>query len=310
MDNNKIPQVVCFGEILWDILPSKTMPGGAPMNVAYHLKKLGNEPTLITKVGVDDWGKKLFDIMEEYKISTDYFQIDYTLETGKVYAKICENNEVEYDIVHPVAWDDIQWQPEFETLLTNTNAFVFGTLSARCGGSRNTLYKLLEIAPYKVLDINLRPPHFNRSIIEYLLRHCDLLKLNQAELELITGWFTKGVSLKGRVQILQDKFHIPVIVVTRGGEGAFLNVNGDAFEHPGYKIKVADTIGSGDAFLAAMIDQSLRGKSSEETLMYASALGALIAGFSGACPEYTTADINAVLNTKKCNQINQEYIKK
>ena len=75
--------VVCFGEILWDILQTGTVPGGAPMNVAYHLKKLGAAPALITRVGNDDWGKRLMALMSANDITTDYFQVDPTLETGK-----------------------------------------------------------------------------------------------------------------------------------------------------------------------------------------------------------------------------------
>lgn len=304
MDNNK-HQVVCFGEVLWYILPSKTMPGGAPLNVAYHLKKLGNEPILITRVGVDNFGKKLFDKMDEYNLSADYFQLDYKLQTGKVHATQHQNDEMHYDIVHPVAWDNIQWQQEFDSLLPTITFFVFGSLSIRCASSKNTLYKFIEnTSSYKVLDINLRPPHFNRTTIECVLKDTDLLKLNQAELELITGWFTKEETLEDRIQILQDRFRIPSIVVTRGSKGAILNVKGELFEHPGFKVKVLDTIGSGDAFLAAMIDQSLKGKPFTETLTYASALGALVAGYSSACPDYKTSAINDLINTNTCNQIN------
>ncbi|MBC7508580.1 MAG: carbohydrate kinase [Ferruginibacter sp.] len=304
MDNNK-HQVVCFGEVFWDIFPSKAMPGGAPINVAYHLKKLGNEPILITREGVDDFGKKLFDIMEGYNLTTDYFQLDYKLQTGKAHATKHQNDEVHYAIVYLVSWDNIQWQQEFDSLIPTIKVFVFGTFSARCGSLKNTLYKFLEnTSSYKVLDINLRPPHFNRTTIECVLQHTDHLKLNQAELELITGWFTKEETLEDRKQILQDRFQTPSIVVTSGSKGAILNVKGELFEHPGFKVKVVDTIGSGDAFLAAMIDQLLKGKPSSETLTCASALGALVAGYNGACPNYKTSAINDLININTRNQMN------
>ena len=79
MDNIDLQKIVCFGEILWDVLPSGMVPGGAPMNVAYHLKKLGNDPIVISKVGVDEPGQKLFTVMEGFNMCTDFFQISNQL---------------------------------------------------------------------------------------------------------------------------------------------------------------------------------------------------------------------------------------
>src|SRR5438067_1563628 len=133
-------QVVCLGEILWDILPDNSVPGGAPMNVAYHLQKLGKNPALITRVGYDEMGKKLVDILSGYGVCTDFFQIDYKAPKGKVYAEFKENNEVSYNIVKPVAWDFIQWQDEFTPLLQQAEYFVFGSLITRNKQSKNTLF--------------------------------------------------------------------------------------------------------------------------------------------------------------------------
>lgn len=156
--HNNTHQVVCFGDVLWDILPSKTMPDGAPITVAYHQKKLGNEPILITRVGIDNFGKKLFNKMEEYNLSTDYLQLDYKLQTGKVHATKHQNDEMHYDIVHHVVWDNMQWQQEFDSLLSIINFFVSGTFSAKCGRVKYTLYKFIKnTSSYKMLDINLRP---------------------------------------------------------------------------------------------------------------------------------------------------------
>jgi fructokinase len=287
--------VVCFGEILWDVLPDCAVPGGAPMNVAYHLKKLGINPALITRVGLDDWGKNLMGLMERNNLVTDFFQLDGNLETGKVNASICANNEMSYDILMPVAWDNIQMDKEFETLVSNSQYFVFGSLVTRCEVSRNTLYQLIEMAKYKVIDINLRYPHYNRAIVEKLLSEADLLKLNIAELELITGWFSALSSEHDRIKVLQDIYHIENIVVTKGGEGALLNVGGIVYEHRGFPVEVKDTVGSGDAFLAGLLYQFLQGGKPEEALEFASGLGALIASYTGACPDYKTEEINHLI---------------
>ena len=121
-------QVVCFGEVLWNILPTGATPGGAPMNVAYHLKKLGVHPALITKVGLDNYGKDLINILSANELTTEFFQVDYNHPTGLVYATPNEHNEVVYDIVFPSAWDFIDWEDAFMVLLQQASFFVYGSL--------------------------------------------------------------------------------------------------------------------------------------------------------------------------------------
>jgi fructokinase len=299
MDNINKHEVVCFGEVLWDILPSGAVPGGAPMNVAYHLYKQKKNPALITKIGIDEAGKKLLDIFSGHGVCTDYFQVDYEYETGKVYAEPNEHNEVVYDIVKPVAWDFIGWEEGFIDLVSNAEFFVFGSLAARNKQSKKTLLKLLESAKNKVLDINLRTPHYNRRIVEELLAKADFLKINLAELELITGWFTKYTSIDDRVKSVVDKFRISSIVVTMGGDGALLYLNGTEYRHEGYKVEVVDTVGSGDAFLAGFLSKLLDNVSPVDTLDYASGLGAFIATQRGACPAYNSIDIENLMAEKK-----------
>lgn len=298
----KLPEnnydVVCFGEILWDVLPANTVPGGAPMNVAYHLKMLGVNPALITRVGLDSYGKKLIQLMEKNDISTDYFQMDFELNTGKVNVNAGNGDEITYDIVKPVAWDNMQWEDSFTSLLSTSTYFVFGSLIARNGVSRNILYKLLEIAKYKVLDINLRPPHYSREILERLLMDLSLLKLNLAELDLITGWFSGYENERDRIKILQDRFHIPNIVLTKGSYGSVLNFNGTFYEHPGFIVDLADAVGSGDAFLAGLISKLLKKAAPLEALEYSNALGALIASYDGPCPKYDIEEIQNLIETK------------
>ena len=166
MANNRYP-VVCFGEILWDILPQGSVPGGAPMNVAYHLSRLGQRPAIITRVGFDDMGKELINIFSGYGITTDFFQIDYKIQTGRVYAEFRENNEVLYNIIKPAAWDFIEWEDDFKPLIQQAEYFVFGSLITRNKQSKNILFKCLEIANTKVFDINLRLISIKRSLKNY-----------------------------------------------------------------------------------------------------------------------------------------------
>ena len=298
MPNKNIHKVVCFGEVLWDILPSAAVPGGAPMNVAYHLQKLIKNPALITRIGMDDKGQELMNIFSGHGVCTDYFQVDDKYETGKVFASPNEYNEVVYDIVKPVAWDFIAWDNAFTELLANAEFFVFGSLAARNKASKDTLFRLLEIARNKVLDINLRAPHYNRRIVEQLLRKTDFVKMNLAELELITGWFSNHTSVEDRLKSIQDKFSISNMVVTMGGEGAMLYMNGEITKHGGFKVDVLDTVGSGDAFLAGLLSHLLDNADNKEALEFASGLGAFIATQRGACPEYNIDEIKNLIHDK------------
>jgi len=290
--------VVSYGEVLWDLLPTKTLPGGAAMNVAYHLKMLGSQPALITKVGIDEFGKKLVNLLSERGLSTDHFQIDYTYPTGMVHAKTNEDNDVLYDIVYPSAWDFIEWQDEYGKLVKDAGYFIYGSLASRSKESRDTLYRLLDTPTTKVLDINLRPPFFDRANIEYLLKKAAILKLNIAELELITGWFSRFMHLEDRIGILQDHFHLQTVIVTMGANGSVIKHDGDIHRHPGFPVQVADTIGSGDAYLAGFLNQRSQGFSIAQCLSFASALGALIATYPGACPDYQPSEIDDLINNK------------
>jgi fructokinase len=286
--------VVCFGEILWDILPTGTLPGGAPLHLAYHLNKLGIPPAVITKAGLDASGKKLVELLETWNISTDFFQLDNNLPTGRVQAIIDEDNDISYDVRKPAAWDHITWDNAFTELLTQSRFFVFGSLAARTGRSRQTLYDLLEIAPYKILDLNLRPPHYSRQVIQHILGKADILKLNMAELELITGWFTAYPSFTDRVKLLQDEFLIKNIILTKGKEGSFINFDGHLSSHSGFNIQTADSKGSGDAFLAGLLYKLIHAAPVSEAHLFASAMGSLVASIPGGFPGYTIDDINDI----------------
>jgi fructokinase len=283
--------VVCFGEMLWDVLLTGAKPGGAPMNVAYHLQKLGLPTAVISRVGADERGERLIDLLKKNGITTDYVQVDPIHQTGVVLAQLNERAEASYDIVRPVAWDFIEVHEDLKKLVAESRYFVFGSLAARSTTSANTMFQLLEVANTKVLDINLRAPHFTKAMVEELLQHCDALKINDQELPLIAGWYGAFKTQEEAMALLQDRFRIETIVTTCGANGALLIRNGVLYSHPGFKINVRDTIGSGDAFLAALLYKIHNGTPAAEALEFANGLGAFIASCEGACPSYEIAAV-------------------
>ena len=298
--SKKKPSVVCFGEILWDVLPNAALPGGAPMNVAYHLNKLGIDTTLISRVGEDEDGNKLLDLLTSWGLPTDYIQVDDEKDTSKVLAVVGPNHEVTYDIVFPVAWDYITYKKKFTSLLHASDALVFGSLATRNDVSCKTLYAMLEQANYKVFDMNLREPHYSPIVIYELLPRTNLLKLNEAELRIVAGWFKPSVSSDIEcVRFFQDKFNIQEILVTRGSKGASYYTPLSSFEYAAYKVEVADTIGSGDSFLAGFLAKKLQRECPDTAVAYAAALGAFVTQHHGACPSYTISDLEQFKSDKE-----------
>ncbi|WP_432713684.1 carbohydrate kinase family protein [Pedobacter sp.] len=295
--------VLCFGEILWDNLPDGKKPGGAPMNVAYHLHQLGIDSRLLSSVGHDEPGKELLAFLQEMGLDTQYIQIDEQHDTSQVQATIEEStHEVTYEIVKPVAWDFINWQPAFETLVREAQALVFGTLSIRNQSSRDTLFRLIEQAEYCVFDVNLRAPHYTMELIELLLQKAELVKLNSSELLLIAQHYQPHcVTEADSVELLFERFNMEEVLITKGSKGVSYYTTAFRYDYPAYTITVADTIGSGDSFLAAFLAMKLADEPIEITLDYALAMGAFITSQHGACPPYKRFDLDRFIWKKKLN---------
>ncbi|WP_316934345.1 carbohydrate kinase [Hymenobacter sp. AT01-02] len=253
-------KIVCFGEVLWDVLPTGKQPGGAPFNVAVHLHQLGLPVELISRVGDDELGTELLEFIESKGLRTDYVQRGKTHLTGVVKANVDDANEVTYKIVQPVAWDYIQYDAALEQLVEQAEVFVFGSLAARQAGTRETLYRLLEHARFKVFDVNMRPPHYTKEVTKYLLEKANLVKMNHHELAEIMTWFGLETDRPTAMQWLAERFDLQAVCVTCGADGALLCTNGQLYRAPGVAVEVKDTIGSGDSFLAALLKGWLNGQ--------------------------------------------------
>jgi len=281
------PYVVCFGEVLWDIFPEGTRAGGAPFNAAYNVHKMGTDVKMLSRIGNDDLGRKLTDQIKGWGLTTEYIQVDNEHPTSTVIAKIDEHNEATYDIVNHVAWDYIDFLPEHKDLISNAEAFVFGSLSARNTKSKETLLKLIEFAKLKIFDVNFRPPFIDIDLIKELLHKADIVKMNKAEMRQIMEFLSEEYTSEDEtVTFIQNHFNIKEIVLTKGSKGARYFVGDRNYGFGAVPIKIADTVGSGDAFLAGFISKRVQGKSPEEIMTEAISLGAFITSKSGACPDY------------------------
>ncbi len=279
-------KVVCFGEVLWDVFPNNKIIGGAPFNVACRLKSLGMDASIISSIGDDSSGKLLIKEIQKFEINTSFIQKHPSLQTGEVKILIDKNGSAHYKILSPVAWDEISNTKLVYDEVENSNAFVYGSLSSRNEHSKKTLFELLKIAKFKIFDANIRAPHYSLETIKILINEANLLKCNEEELLFLSkSYGCKKNDLRERITFLSSKTKTPSVCVSRGENGAILYENGDFYEHPGYKIKVKDTVGAGDSFLAALITYRMQNFSIEKSLKLACAMGALVCKHDGANPK-------------------------
>lgn len=289
--------IVCFGETLWDVLPSGRQPGGAPFNVALHLHQLGQPVRLISRVGDDELGRDLLAFLTARGLDPALVQLSASHLTGVVKANVqSDGQQVRYKIVQPLAWDYIHYTEALRTAVGEGCMLVYGSLAARCQVSRETLYRLLQHACFKVFDLNLRPPHYSHGVVKYLLKQADLVKLNEAELATVMSWHGQPATAATALPWLAGRFDLQAICLTRGAAGASLYTGGAWWHCPGFAVPVADPLGCGDAFLAALL-ADWPGTSPAESLRRACAAGAVVASRHGAAPALSHADLRVLLDS-------------
>jgi fructokinase len=285
--------VVSFGEVLWDLFPTHKKIGGAPLNVALRMNSLGAATTIISRVGADEDGNKIISFINNQDVSSDAIQIGEDYKTGVVNVMINEKGNASYDIHYPSSWDKITPTKEMYEKVSESDAFVFGSLICRDEVSRSTMYALLDKAKYKVLDANLRAPYYTADILYELMLKADFIKLNDEELYEISQQLESPYnSFEQNIKFIAEKTNTKQVCVTKGAFGAVLYYNGKFYYNSGYFIKVVDTVGAGDSFLASLIVKLLRGKSPQKSLNYACAVGALVAGHEGANPKISEKEIS------------------
>ncbi len=292
-------KAVCFGEVLWDVFPSHKKIGGAPLNVALRMKNLGIESTIISRVGLDEDGDEILSYINNQNVSSNSIQVGEDYKTGVVNVMINDKGNASYDILYPSSWDKITLTNEMIEKVSASDVFIFGSLICRDEISRSTLYALLDKAKYKVFDANLRAPYYRTEVLLELMSKADFIKLNDEELwEISRKLESPYNSFEQNIKFIAEKTNTKQVCVTKGAFGAVLYTNNKFYYNSGYFIKVVDTVGAGDSFLATLIVRLLKGKSPQKSLNYACAIGALVAGQEGANPKISDAEIKKYMMLK------------
>lgn len=279
--------VVGLGEALWDVLPTGKHLGGAPLNFAYIASLLGEYAVIASRIGNDSLGAEIQAELRGRNLDTSGIQTDSKLPTGTVNVRF-RGGQPEYEICQPAAWDALEWNPKWHEIASKCDAVCFGSLAQRASKSRQTIQNFLEnVRPacLRVFDINLRRPFYDREVIDSSLHLATILKLNDLELPEIAAIVgLKGDSTRALMQQLLDKFGLKIVLVTCGERGAMAVNETKSASHPGFKVRVRDTIGAGDAFTAAAIHCLLRGIDLEKTLAFANKWASWVASEAGAMP--------------------------
>lgn len=298
MNQNNL-KAVAYGEVLWDVFPDKKKIGGAPLNVALRMKSLGCDVAMISCVGTDSDGEAIINHIKQLGLNTEAIIQSQEFPTGLVNVKLNETGSATYEIKYPSAWDKIVLNDQAKNVVTNADVLIYGSLVCRDDVSRKSLEELLQTKVFKVFDVNLRKPHYSYDILEKLMLSADFIKFNDEEiLEIASALQSPFTSLEENIHFIAEKTNTSAICVTRGKDGALLFWKGMLYENKGYPVKVADTVGAGDSFLASLITYLLTNKEPQLAIDFACAVGALVAESPGANPEISISRIENRINKR------------
>jgi fructokinase len=283
------PLFVGLGELIWDMLPEGRRLGGAPTNFAYMARLLGNRSAVASRVGDDALGREARARLEAAGVSTEFIQVEAAHPTGTVGVRIGERGEPTFKVNGNSAWDYLEWTERWEELAALADCVCFGTLGQREPRARETILRFLgrvRPAALRVFDVNLRHSFFTPEMLARSLALSSVVKLNEDELRLAASMLDlRGDDERTLAEDLLARFKLGLVAVTRGERGSLLVSDEGASEHAGFRVEVADTIGSGDAFGAALAHCRLRGASLELSNEIANRVGSWVATQPGATPE-------------------------
>jgi len=293
--------ILGIGELLWDIVPDGMRLGGAPANFAVMAGRLGNHAAILSRIGRDDLGRQAIDRLDPMPVETGFLQVDQLHETGRVTVSL-EGGEPHYTIHEPAAWDFLELSDEWIQLAARADAICFGSLAQRNRQARQTIQTLAAEASAKCIrgfDVNLRAPFYSAEVLQESLELATVVKMNDVEAPLVLDLLDLAIEeapvtgetlstpeyLRAAAERLLAEFpSLQLVAATRGSRGSLLVTRDEWNEHPGFPVKVADGIGAGDAFTAAMTHYMLRGADLATLNEAGNRWGGWMASQSGAMP--------------------------
>lgn len=282
------PVVIGLGELLWDVFPDEKRTGGAPANVAFQANQLGCRGLLATRVGTDESGDELLARLQEKGLDLSVVQRDPKHPTGRVTVTLAEGGQPEYEIHEQVAWDYLEADAPLQSAVRSAAAICFGTLAQRNERSRETIHQLLsQVEPETlvVYDVNLRQKFYKKEWIERSLGQANVVKLNDDEVSVLAPLLDLPSEQRPFAEALIEQGAPEIVCITRGAKGCLVVTEGEAHEIPGRPVKVADSVGAGDAFTAGLIAGLLENWPLGLAAEFANRVGGTVASRQGAMPE-------------------------
>ena len=288
---NRGSVIVGLGETLWDVFPDGPRLGGAPLNFSCSTAELAQSDAQVfmaSAVGSDELGRRAICTLEEHGVNTTCMQID-DRPTGQVLVELDSAGVASYRFAENCAWDHFLWNSALQKLASDCDAVCFGTLGQRSACSRATIHKFVAETneeTLRILDVNLRPPFFSDEMIRQSLALANVLKLNDEELPLLARLCDVHGSDVEIMKKLAEQYQFRCIALTRGAKGAILVYGDEVSDLPGIEVAVADTVGAGDAFTAAMTLGLLAGRDIDQVNRNAIAIAAYVCSKPGATMKF------------------------
>ncbi|HOF99120.1 MAG TPA: carbohydrate kinase [Paludibacteraceae bacterium] len=288
--------IVGIGEILWDVLPTGKVLGGAPANFAYHISQLGFDGIAVSAIGNDELGEEIIENLHRKNMNFIIEKVSFP--TGTVQVTLNDAGIPCYEICENVAWDNIPFTEEMKKLAQETKAVCFGSLAQRHPVSRQTIQQFLDIVPQealKIFDVNLRQHFYSKELIDYSLKKCNILKINDEEILLLSQLFdwNEKSDIDICKRLLRD-YSLDMIVLTKGTNGSCVVTPHEISSKPTPIVEVADTVGAGDAFTAGFVAGILKGKSVPDAHELAVEISAFVCTQQGAMPTLPQELINKI----------------
>ena len=281
--------IIGLGEALWDMLPEGKKLGGAPANFAYHAGQFGLDTVAISALGEDKLADETIEALEQNGLKYLMPRVPYA--TGTVQVTLTGEGIPTYEIKENVAWDNIPFNDEIKAAAKNCRAVCFGSLAQRNIVSRETIQKFLDATPadcIKICDINLRQQFFSKEILEESFKRCNILKINDEELVVVTRMFGYQDLDDAKIcEKMVKEYNLQMLVLTCGTNGSHVfTADGKHSFQPTPKVEVADTVGAGDSFTGSFCAAILNGKPVEEAHRIAVEVSAYVCTQNGAMPKY------------------------
>jgi fructokinase len=292
--------MIGLGEVLWDLLPSGKALGGAPANFAYMANVLGEQGIVASRIGHDDLGWQALAVMQELGLNTSYVQQDDQHQTGTAGVIIDAAGQPTFTIKESVSWDFLEWTVAWEGLAARADVVCFGTLAQRSPTSAATVDSFLRALSkdtLRICDVNLRQSFYDEDVLNRSLGHAHIVKLNDQEFLQVSSLLRLGVGNEETIaKRLLNHCALRLVCITRGARGSLLVSEDETVEHNGFRVKVADAVGAGDAFTACLAHHYLRGESLEEISESANRFASWVATQVGATPLIHEPQLLHILN--------------